>query len=106
MEQNTVQKPDCAAITAQARQAAEELLGGCTPARRGYFCGRLLFQRDRWRAYWQGQQHGSLPRLCWRVFCPVLKAQAVYLAAQLLRTPEPAPLSSSRKLPKSMVMNR
>ena len=26
MEQNTVQKPDCAAITAQARQAAEELL--------------------------------------------------------------------------------
>ena len=26
MEQNTVQKPDCAAITAQARQAVEELL--------------------------------------------------------------------------------
>lgn len=26
MEQSTVQKPDCAAITAQARQAAEELL--------------------------------------------------------------------------------
>ena len=26
MEQNPVQKPDCAAITAQARQAAEELL--------------------------------------------------------------------------------
>lgn len=26
MEKNTVQKPDCAAITAQAHQAAEELL--------------------------------------------------------------------------------
>lgn len=75
MEQNTVQKPDCAAITAQARQAAEELLGGCTPARRGYFCGRLLFQRDRWRAYWQGQQHGSR-RGCAAGILPVLKAQA------------------------------
>lgn len=81
MEQNTVQKPDCAAITAQARPGSGRTAGGCTPARRGYFCSRLLFQRDRWRAYWQGQQHGSR-RGCAGGYSAGAQSAGVYLAAQ------------------------
>ena len=81
MEQNTVQKPDCAAITAQARQAAEELLAaahlragdifvvGCSSSE---IVGGHI-GKDSSREAAAAVLAGILP---------VLKAQGVYLAAQ------------------------
>ena len=81
MEQNTVQKPDCAAITAQARQAAEELLAaahlragdifvvGCSSSE---IVGGHIGKDSSMEAA-AAVLAGILP---------VLKAQGVYLAAQ------------------------
>lgn len=81
MEQNTVQKPDCAAITAQARQAAEELLAaahlragdifvvGCSSSE---IVGGHIGKNSSMEAA-AAVLAGILP---------VLKAQGVYLAAQ------------------------
>ena len=43
MEQNTVQKPDCAAITAQARQAAESRSRLGSPALRAELASILAW---------------------------------------------------------------
>ena len=81
MEQNTVQKPDCAAITAQARQAAEELLAaahlragdifvvGCSSSE---IVGGHIGKDSSMEAA-AAVLAGILP---------VLKAQGIYLAAQ------------------------
>ena len=81
MEQDTVQKPDCAAITAQARQAAEELLAaahlragdifvvGCSSSE---IVGGHIGKDSSMEAA-AAVLAGILP---------VLKAQGVYLAAQ------------------------
>ena len=81
MEQNTVRKPDCAAITAQARQAAEELLAtahlragdifvvGCSSSE---IVGGHIGKDSSMEAA-AAVLAGILP---------VLKAQGVYLAAQ------------------------
>lgn len=81
MEQNTVQKPDCAAITVQARQAAEELLAaahlragdifvvGCSSSE---IVGGHIGKDSSMEAA-AAVLAGILP---------VLKAQGVYLAAQ------------------------
>ena len=81
MEQNTVQKPDCAAITAQARQAAEELLAAA------HLCAGDIFVVGCSSSEIVGGHIGkdSSMEAAAAVLAgilPVLKAQGVYLAAQ------------------------
>ena len=81
MEQNTVQKPDCAAITAQARQAAEELLAAAHLRAGDIFVVGCSSSEIVGGHIGKDSSMEAAAAVLAGVL-PVLKAQGVYLAAQ------------------------
>ena len=75
MEQNTVQKPDCVAITAQARQAAEELLAAAH-LRAGDIFVVGCSSSEIVGGHIGKDSSMEAARLCWRVFCRCSKRRA------------------------------
>ena len=81
MEQNTVQKPDCAAIMAQARQAAEELLAAAHLRARDIFVVGCSSSEIVGGHIGKDSSMEAAAAVLAGIL-PVLKAQSVYLAAQ------------------------